>query len=36
MELEAQRGRRTSPLQLPYVAADLADAMSKNPKLKVF
>jgi hypothetical protein len=32
MELEAQRGRRTSPLQLPYVA----DAMSKNPKLKVF
>ena len=27
------RGR---PLQLPYVAGDLADAMRKNPKLKVF
>jgi carboxypeptidase C (cathepsin A) len=24
------------PLQLPYVAGDLADAMRKNPKLKVF
>jgi carboxypeptidase C (cathepsin A) len=27
------RGR---PLQLPYVGGDLADAMRKNPKLKVF
>ena len=27
---------RGSPLQLPYVAGDLADAMRKNPKLKVF
>jgi carboxypeptidase C (cathepsin A) len=27
---------RSSPLQLPYVAGDLADAMRKNPKLKVF
>jgi carboxypeptidase C (cathepsin A) len=29
----AGRGR---PMQLPYVAGDLADAMRKNPKLKVF
>jgi carboxypeptidase C (cathepsin A) len=29
-------GGRGRPLQLPYVAGDLADAMRKNPKLKVF
>ena len=29
-------GGRGRPLQLPYVAGDLADAMRKNPRLKVF
>jgi carboxypeptidase C (cathepsin A) len=29
-------GGRGHPMQLPYVAGDLADAMRKNPKLKVF
>jgi carboxypeptidase C (cathepsin A) len=29
-------GGRGRPMQLPYVAGDLADAMRKNPKLKVF